>query len=97
MQLNVTIGKRYKAVNPKREQIVCPSTVSRSEAKFFSRLRLGHTIMTHQYLVLKEDKPQLQSLEHILERFTIFGHSTPNENNYRNKTTANFWKLPDRS
>ena len=62
-----TYNHRYRAVNPKGEHIVCPSTVSRSEAKLFSRLRLGHTLTTHQYLLSKEDKPQSQSVEHILD------------------------------
>ena len=82
----------YTRVNPNNIRPLLPSNISCSELQMFTRLRIGHTKLTHSYLLLKLNPPEcpfcnLQpfNIEHILDhciylqnvRSSIFTRSLP--------------------
>ena len=50
----------YKQFNQNRKKIVLPSNTSVLMNKIYVRLRLGHTVVTHQHLFTKEHPPTCQ-------------------------------------
>ena len=58
----------------------CPSSLSRTEEIILSRVRIGHTRLTHSYLMAHEDKPMCDtcnsalSVEHILSECAKYSH-----------------------
>ena len=47
----------YKQFNPSRKSIILPTQSSATAIKYFIRLRLGHTILTHKHYFNKEPPP----------------------------------------
>ena len=58
----------FKFINPKAEKNIYPIHCHKKKIKIFSRLRLGHTITTHQHLRLGTAPPNCQ---HCNERLTV--------------------------
>ena len=48
---------RYSTFNPTRTKVVYPREISRAQATIFTRLRIGHTQLTHQHLLTGKAKP----------------------------------------
>ncbi|XP_069962358.1 uncharacterized protein [Bactrocera oleae] len=76
-----TYDNRYRLVNPELRKAVYSSTCSIPEIKIFTRLRLGHTILTHQHILDRNITPGCRlcnsptnSVEHILNICLTFRH-----------------------
>ncbi|XP_069968730.1 uncharacterized protein [Bactrocera oleae] len=76
-----TYDNRYRLVNPELRKAVYPSTCSIPEIQIFTRLRLGHTILTHQHILDRNITPGCRlcnsptnSVEHILNICPTFRH-----------------------
>nr|XP_014095860.1 uncharacterized protein LOC106621490 [Bactrocera oleae] len=68
-----TYDNRYRLVSPKQRKAVYTSTCSIPEIKIFTRLSLGHTILTHQHVLDRNITPGCRlsnsptnSVEHLL-------------------------------
>ena len=57
LHLKEIIHPHYSNINPHHINPIYPTSVSKQQIRTFSRLRLGHTICFHQWLLKKPAQP----------------------------------------
>ncbi len=62
---------RYTNLNPARNKVIYPTSISRLQSTIFTRLRIGHTQLTHQHILIGRQPPNCPfcgnnlSIDHI--------------------------------
>lgn len=83
---------RYSKINTDKSKTIFSSTCTRKSAKIMSRLRIGHTKLTHAHILTRSSRPDCifcfdnqLTVDHILDdcvillpqRISIFGNVKP--------------------
>lgn len=74
----------YTAINPDRKKSILPPGISAQQSKIYTRCRLGHTKVTHEYLLLGKPRPSCSrchctlSINHILDFCPKFSDARKN-------------------